>query len=58
MSVPAPHISCPAFAGGRLLVTTAQEGMDAAALAAAPQAGQLFDLGPVSFARAEPAVLL
>ena len=58
MSVPAPHISCPAFAGGHLLVTTAQEGMDAATLAAAPQAGQLFDLGPVSFARAEPAVLL
>lgn len=56
--VPAPHASCPAFAAGRLMVTTAQEGMDASALAAAPLSGQLFDLGPVEHARPEPAVVL
>ncbi|MBL8563764.1 MAG: SMP-30/gluconolactonase/LRE family protein [Gemmobacter sp.] len=58
IAVPAPHVSCPAFAKGRLMATTAQEGMDAAALAAAPLAGQLFDLGPVDHARPEPAVVL
>ncbi|HRK41921.1 MAG TPA: SMP-30/gluconolactonase/LRE family protein [Gemmobacter sp.] len=58
IAVPAPHVSCPAFAKGRLMVTTAQEGMSAADLAAAPLAGQLFDLGPVDHARPEPAVVL
>ena len=58
IAVPAPHVSCPAFANGHLMVTTAQEGMEAAALAAAPLAGQLFDLGPVAHARPEPAVQL
>lgn len=58
IAVPAPHVSCPAFAGGRLMVTTAQEGMDARALSAAPLAGQLFDLGPVAHAKHEAAVVL
>ena len=58
IAVPAPHVSCPAFAKGCLMVTTAQEGMAAADLAAAPLAGQLFDLGPVEHARPEPAVVL
>lgn len=58
IAVPAPHVSCPAFAKGHLMVTTAQEGMSAADLAAAPLAGQLFDLGPVDHARPEPAVVL
>lgn len=58
LALPAPHASCPAFAAGRLLVTTAQEGLDAAALAAAPLSGQVFDLGPVAGARDEPAVRL
>lgn len=58
LALPAPHASCPAFAAGRLLVTTAQEGLDAAALAAAPLSGQVFDLGPVAAARDEPAVRL
>ncbi len=58
LTLPAPHASCPAFAAGRLMVTTAQEGLDAAGLAAAPLSGQVFDLGPVPAARDEPAVRL
>ncbi|GGZ85713.1 SMP-30/gluconolactonase/LRE family protein [Novosphingobium arvoryzae] len=45
VSTPVPHASCPAFGGpelATLFVTTAREGMDAAALAAAPQAGMTF----------------
>ena len=58
LTLPAPHVSCPAFAAGRLLVTTAREGLDEAALAAAPLSGQVFDLGPVAGARDEPPVVL
>jgi sugar lactone lactonase YvrE len=45
VTVAAPHASCPAFGGpdlATLFVTTAREGMDAAALAAHPQAGMTF----------------
>lgn len=58
LALPAPHASCPAFAAGRLLVTTAREGLDEAALAAAPLSGQVFDLGPVAGVRDEPPVVL
>lgn len=43
--VPAPHASCPAFGGpdfSTLYVTTALQGMDAEARAAAPMAGATF----------------
>lgn len=45
VDLPAPHVSCPAFGGAALdtlFVTTAREGMDAAALRRAPLAGQTF----------------
>lgn len=45
VSVPATQTSCPAFGGAdfsTLYVTTAQEGMDEAALAADPHAGKTF----------------
>ncbi|WP_149143032.1 SMP-30/gluconolactonase/LRE family protein [Gemmobacter caeruleus] len=58
LTLPAPHASCPAFASGRLVVTTAQEGLDPDALRAAPLSGQVFDLGPVAGARDEPRVML
>lgn len=47
-SIPAMQTTCPAFIGrdaDRLLVTTAREDMDDAALKADPQAGFTFDLG-------------
>lgn len=59
--VGAPHASCPAFGGvglDRLFVTTAQEGLDAAALAAAPLSGCVFAADPAAKGRAEPAVRL
>ena len=41
--LPAPHTTCPAFGrDGEMLVTSAQQGMDADALAAAPLSGQTF----------------
>ncbi len=58
LAVRAPHVTCPAFADGRLLTTTAQEGLDAETLTRAPLSGQVFDLGPVEFAHHEPAVRL
>lgn len=45
VSLPAPHVSCPVFAGpdlDTLVVTTAQEGMTEADLARHPLAGRLF----------------
>ena len=45
LAVPAGQPSCPAFAGpeaNRLLVTSAREGLDGAALAADPHAGKIF----------------
>lgn len=46
--IPAMQTSCPAFIGkdaGRIIVTSAREGMDAATLAANPLNGATFDLG-------------
>ena len=57
----APHTSCPAFGGpdGRtLFVTTAQEGMDATALALAPLSGQTFYTPNVALGLPEPQVIL
>jgi sugar lactone lactonase YvrE len=57
----APHASCPAFGGtdlSTLYVTTAREGMDAAALAACPAAGQTFAIAGVGRGLPEPQVLL
>lgn len=56
IAVPAPHVTCPAFADGRLLATSAQEGLSADALKAAPLSGQVFDLGEVALSRPEPSV--
>lgn len=61
IALPAPQTTCPAFGGpgfDRLFVTSAREGLDAAALAAAPLSGQVFTLDPGAKGRAEPAVRL
>jgi len=59
VEVGAAQSTCPAF-GGRdyaiLFVTTAREGMDAAALTADPLAGQVFAVDPGAVGRPEPAV--
>jgi sugar lactone lactonase YvrE len=47
-SLPSKQTTCPAFIGrnaGRLLVTSAREGLDEAAMKADPQAGYTYDLG-------------
>lgn len=57
----APHTSCPAFAGpnlSALVVTTAQEGMDAAARAAYPNAGKVFVAEGIAKGQAEHQVIL
>ena len=49
VDVPAPHTSCPGFAGddlGTLVITTAQEHLDSAALARHPLSGRLFTFTP------------
>lgn len=59
--VAAPHASCPAFGGeglATLYVTTAQEGMEAAALAAHPHAGRVFAVPGVGRGLPEPRVVL
>ena len=59
--VAAPHASCPAFGGAGLdvlHVTTAREGMSAAALAAHPNAGRTFAVPGVGRGLAEPRVLV
>jgi sugar lactone lactonase YvrE len=59
--VPARQPSCPAFIGpdaGRMVVTTATEGYDAAALAADPQAGRTFLLPEPVTGRFDPPVRL
>ncbi|MFC3073842.1 SMP-30/gluconolactonase/LRE family protein [Shinella pollutisoli] len=56
-AVPAAQASCPAFIGrdaSRLLVTSAWEGMDAAARQADPHAGKTFELGIAVKGRFEP----
>ena len=58
--VPASQASCPAFIGDkadRLLVTSAFEGMDAAARRADPAAGRTFELGLTVNGRFEPRFL-
>ncbi|OLP58815.1 gluconolaconase [Xaviernesmea oryzae] len=59
--LPASQTSCPAFIGAkadRLLVTSAYEGMDAAARQADPHAGQTFELGRPVEGRFEPAYIV
>ncbi len=61
VAVPASQASCPAFVGadgGRLAVTSAREGMDAAALAADPLAGLTFLLDLPVRGRFDPPVRL
>jgi len=56
--VPATQSSCPAFVGERMVVTSAQEGMDEAARAADPLSGQTFLLDGPFRGRHDPAVRL
>jgi sugar lactone lactonase YvrE len=61
LSVPASQTSCPAFVGAnadRLLVTSAQQGMSAEALAADPEAGKTFLLDHPVKGRFEPDYIL
>jgi sugar lactone lactonase YvrE len=61
VAMPAKQCSCPAFVGpaaDRLLVTSAQEGMDPAARAADPLAGQTFLLDLPVRGRFDPPVRL
>lgn len=60
-TVPAAQASCPAFIGAdaaRLLVTSAWQGLDAAARQADPHAGKTFELGIAVKGRHEPRFLL
>lgn len=54
----APHVTCPAFAGSTLYVTSATQGMDATALAQHPDAGKLFAIADAGQGRPEPQVIL
>jgi sugar lactone lactonase YvrE len=54
----APHTSCPAFGGDTLYCTTALQGMDAAARAAHPRAGQTFMAPRIAQGQAEHRVIL
>lgn len=54
----APHTSCPAFGGDTLYCTTALQGMDAAARAAHPRAGQTFMAPRIVQGQAEHRVIL
>ena len=59
--VPAKQASCPVFVGrnfDRLLITTAWQGMDAAAKAADPHHGQTFILDVGAIGRPEPRIRL
>ena len=59
--LPASQTSCPAFIGAkadRLLVTSAYDGMDAAAREKDPNAGKTFELGRPVEGRLEPAYLI
>ena len=61
VSFDAPHTSCPAFGGPdltMLFVTTAQEGLDAAALSLVPLSGQTFASANVAKGIPEPQVIL
>jgi sugar lactone lactonase YvrE len=57
----APHASCPAFGGPgmtTLFITTAREGLDAAARAANPASGQVFAFPGIARGLPEPQVIL
>lgn len=54
----APHVTCPAFAGSTLYVTSATQGMDSAALAQYPDAGKVFAIANAGQGRPEPQVIL
>jgi sugar lactone lactonase YvrE len=59
--LPARQTTCPAFFGrdaDRIVVTSAREGLDDAALAADPQAGKTFILDVAVKGRHDPAVML
>ena len=58
VSLPAPHITCPAFAGTTLYATSATQGMDPAALEAHPDAGKTFAIPNAGTGRPEPQVIL
>ncbi|HEX6957317.1 MAG TPA: SMP-30/gluconolactonase/LRE family protein [Ferrovibrio sp.] len=61
LPMPARQVSCPAFIGAaadRLIVTSATENMDAAALRADPLAGQTFLVDPPVAGRFDPPVAL
>lgn len=59
--LPARQSTCPAFLGpaaDRIVVTSAREGLNAAALAADPLAGRTFVLDIAVKGRHDPAVML
>ncbi len=58
ITLAAPHVTCPAFAGSTLFATTATQGMTAAALADYPDAGKVFTLADAGEGRPEPQVIL
>lgn len=58
VALPAPHITCPAFAGTTLYATSATQGMDSAALALHPDAGKTFAIPDAGMGRPEPQVIL
>ncbi len=61
LDIPAPHASCPAFCGPdlqTLFVTSALQGMDAAARANAPLSGQTFTLHSGVPGQAEHSVIV
>ena len=58
VSFDAPHTTCPAFGGDTLYCTTALQGMDAAAKAAHPQAGQTFMARGIAIGQLEHQVIL
>lgn len=61
VSMGAPHTSCPAFGGAdfsTLYCTTAREGLDAEALEAHPESGNVLFAEGVGPGRAEPAVIV
>jgi len=61
IGLPARQTTCPAFVGpnaDRLVVTSAREGLDAAAIAADPEAGKTFLLDLAVRGRHDPAVAL
>jgi sugar lactone lactonase YvrE len=61
LTFPAPHITCPAFGGaglGTLFVTSARQGLDAAALARRPESGAVFTAEAAKAGQAEHQVVL